>query len=434
MAPGAARRYSWRQLDAGRKRNGGGMRKGLTWLVFLATLLGAGFGLACHSLLSDPAILAFVLKGLGLLTTLFLRAIKMLIAPLVLFTLIGGIGRMGDAGDVGRVALKAMTWFVAASLVSLAIGLIMVEAIRPGAGIHLRAGNAAGAVSTVPMSMMAFLTNLVPTSILDAMARNEVLQIVVFSLIAGIALTQLGEKGQMVLNLTEQLATLVLKMAMFVMNLAPVAVFAAVAAALAEGGVGMIGRYAAYVGGFYFALAILWAALMVAGAAVLGAPRQRALMRAVREPALIALATTSSETAYPVLLYKLEAVGVSNRIASFILPLGYSFNLIGSMCYCIFAMIFIAQASDISLSAGQLTQLVFLIFVASKGIANVPRASLVVVVSLLPYFHLPESGALLILGVDHFLDMGRTCTNTVATAIAAASVAKWESGRLAKAA
>jgi Na+/H+-dicarboxylate symporter len=266
------------------------------------------------------------------------------------------------------------------------------------------------------------------------MARNEVLQIVVFSLIAGIALTQLGEKGQMVLNLTEQLATLVLKMAMFVMNLAPVAVFAAVAAALAEGGVGMIGRYAAYVGGFYFALAILWAALMVAGAAVLGAPRQRALMRAVREPALIALATTSSETAYPVLLYKLEAIGVSNRIASFILPLGYSFNLIGSMCYCIFAMIFIAQASDISLSAGQLTQLVFLIFVASKGIANVPRASLVVVVSLLPYFHLPESGALLILGVDHFLDMGRTCTNTVATAIAAASVAKWESGRLAKAA
>jgi Na+/H+-dicarboxylate symporter len=163
----------------------------------------------------------------------------------------------------------------------------------------------------------------------------------------------------------------------------------------------------------------------------LGVRRQKNLMKAIREPALIALATTSSESAYPVLLYKLEEIGVSNRIASFVLPLGYSFNLIGSMCYCTFAALFIAQAYDIVLTSTQIIQLLFLIFVASKGIANVPRASLVVVVSLLPYFHLPEAGAFLILGVDHFLDMGRTCTNTVATAIAAASVAKWEGDKLA---
>lgn len=406
------------------------MRKGLTFLVFLATLAGAGFGLACHALVLDPATHGLILKGLGLVTTIFLRAVKMLIAPLVLFTLVSGIGRMGNAGDVGRVALKTMAWFIAASLISLALGLVMVQLIQPGAGLHLKAATSIGPLSAAPMSLSAFVTDLVPTSILDAMARNQVLQIVVFALVAGIALTRLGEGGRHILTLAEQLSALVLKMAMFVMAMAPLAVFAAVAAALASDGVAVIARYAAYVGGFYLTLALLWGLLMVAGAAVLGAARQKTLMAAVREPALIALATTSSETAYPVLLYRLESIGVSNRIASFILPLGYSFNLIGSMCYCIFAVLFIAQSYDMPLSGGQIAQLLFLIFVTSKGIANVPRASLVVVVSLLPYFHLPESGALLILGVDHFLDMGRTCTNTVATAIAAASVATWEGERL----
>ena len=411
------------------------MRKGLTLLVFLATLLGAGFGLACHALIHDPATMTAISQGLSLITTIFLRAVKMLIAPLVLATLISGVGRMGHAGDIGRVALKAMSWFIAASLVSLAIGLAMVEMIGPGTGLHLQAGAsaAADALKAPPMSVSSFLTNLVPTSILDAMARNEVLQIVVFSLVAGIALSRLGEKGRHLLTIVEQLANLVLQMAMFVMNLAPIAVFAAVALALAEGGTDVIAKYASYVGGFYVALALLWLALMAAGIAVLGAARQKTLMTAIREPALIALATTSSESAYPVLLYKLEQIGVSNRIASFVLPLGYSFNLIGSMCYCTFAALFIAQAYDVALTSGQIAQLLFLIFVASKGIANVPRASLVVVVSLLPYFHLPEAGALLILGVDHFMDMGRTCTNTVATAIAAASVAKWEGEKLAKA-
>ena len=409
------------------------MRKGLTLLVFLATLLGALFGLACHALIRDPGGLASLLQALGLITSIFLRAVKMLIAPLVLATLVSGVGRMGDAGDIGRVALKVMSWFVAASVVSLLLGLVMVEAIAPGAGLHLKAGAdaAAGGLKAPPTSFSLFITNLIPTSIFDAMARNEVLQIVVFSLIAGVALSRLGEKGRQLLALTEQLANLVLQMAMFVMNLAPIAVFAAVASALAQGGVEVIGKYASYVGGFYVTLALLWTMLMVAGAAVLGIAQQKTLMKAIREPALIALATTSSESAYPVLLYKLEQTGVSNRIASFVLPLGYSFNLIGSMCYCIFAAMFIAQAYDITLSPGQIVQLLFLIFIASKGIANVPRASLVVVVSLLPYFHLPEAGALLILGVDHFMDMGRTCTNTVATAIAAASVGKWEGDKLA---
>ena len=280
------------------------MRKGLTLLVFLATLLGAIFGLACHALVQDPATIAAISQALALITTIFLRAVKMLIAPLVLATLISGVGRMGHAGDIGRVALKAMTWFIVASLVSLAIGLVLVELIAPGVGLHLKAGAGAAAdvLKAPPMSVSGFLTNLVPTSILDAMARNEVLQIVVFSLIAGVALSRLGEKGRHLLGIVEQLANLVLQMAMFVMNLAPIAVFAAVALALAEGGTEIIGKYASYVGGFYIALALLWLVLMAAGIAVLGVARQKTLMIAIREPALIALATTSSESAYPGLL------------------------------------------------------------------------------------------------------------------------------------
>ena len=404
------------------------MHKGLTTFIFLATLAGTLFGLACHAGLRDPATLTRVNDALGLVTTIFLRAVKMLVAPLVVSTLISGIGRMGSSSDVGRIGVLALSWFMAASLTALVIGLALVEIIAPGTGLHLSA--AGGAVSDVrptPMTLTGFLTALVPTSILDAMARNEVLQIVVFSVLAGLALTRLGDKGGQLVALSGALAELMLKMAMMVMWLAPPAVFAAVAEAFIQSGIEVIARYAAYVCGFYAALALLWTALMIAGAAVLGVRRQIALMKAIREPALIALATTSSEAAFPVLLYKLECIGVPSRIAGFVLPLGYSFNLVGSMCYCTFAALFIAQAFDIALTPGEIARLLFLVFVASKGIANVPRASLVVVVSLLPYFHLPEAGALLILGVDHFLDMGRTCTNTVATAIAAATVAKWES-------
>jgi Na+/H+-dicarboxylate symporter len=407
------------------------MGKGLTLWVFLATILGAAVGLFCHRTVHDPAALSVITGTLGLVSEIFLRLIKMLIAPLVLATLVSGIGRMGDSGAVGRVAFKALAWFIAGSAVAMAIGLAMVEFLQPGAGLHLSAVAVAGAegLKPPPMTVSGFILDLVPNSILDAMARNEVLQIVVFSLFAGVALTRLGEAGKELLHLAETLTNLMLKMAAFVMNLAPVAVFAAVGVALTEQGTEVVAKYAAYVGGFYVALALLWGIIIAAGAAVLGGARQWTLMKAVREPALIALATTSSEAAYPVLLYKLEQIGVPNRIASFVLPLGYSFNLIGSMCYCTFAALFISQAYDVPLSNTQVAQLLFLVFVASKGIANVPRASLVVVVAMLPYFHLPEAGALLILGVDHFLDMGRTCTNTVATAIAAASVAKWEGSR-----
>jgi len=239
------------------------MRKGLTLWVFLATLLGAGFGLACHAYLHDAATLARVTDSLSLVSAIFLRAIKMLIAPLVLATLVSGIGRMGDSGAVGRVAFKALAWFVTASVISMAIGLVAVESLQPGSGLHLHAAEAAGAAAlkAPPMTLSGFLLNLVPTSILDAMARNEVLQIVVFSLFAGVALTRLGAAGKELLHLAEVLTNLMLKMAGFVMTFAPIAVFAAVAVALAQQGTEVVAKYAAYVGGFYVALAALWTAM-----------------------------------------------------------------------------------------------------------------------------------------------------------------------------
>jgi Na+/H+-dicarboxylate symporter len=409
------------------------MRHGLTGLVVLGMVLGLAFGVACHGFVHDPGAVRMITGGLELATTIFLRTIKMIIAPLVFATLVAGVARMGDSGAVGRVAARALLWFLAASLASLGIGLATVELLHPGTGLHLRAGDVAAGLKAPPLTAVGFVEHLIPTSIVDAMARNEVLQIVVFAVVVGVAIGNIGPAGRELLRMSEALSTAMLKMTTYVMNLAPIAVFAAVARALTEQGLEAIGTYASYVGGFYLALALLWAVMMAAGAAALGPRRQWDLVKAIRQPALIALTTTSSEAAYPVLLEKLEAFGVPNRIASFVLPLGYSFNLVGSMCYCTFAAIFVAQAYDIQLTGPQLAQLLLLLFVTSKGIASVPRASLLVVASTLPYFKIPDAGVLLILAVDHFLDMGRTATNTVGNSIAAASVARWE-GALAKSA
>jgi Na+/H+-dicarboxylate symporter len=402
------------------------MRHGLTGLVVLGMVLGLVFGVACHAFVHDAGAVRMIIGGLELATTIFLRTIKMIIAPLVFATLVAGVARMGDSGAVGRVAGRALLWFLAASLASLGLGLATVELLHPGTGLHLRASGVAAGLKAPPLTAVGFVEHLIPTSIVDAMARNEVLQIVVFAVVVGVAIGNIGPAGRELLRMSEALSAAMLKMTTYVMNLAPIAVFAAVARALTEQGLEVIGTYASYVGGFYLALALLWAVMMAAGAAVLGPRGQWELVKTIRQPALIALSTTSSEAAYPVLLEKLEAFGVPNRIASFVLPLGYSFNLVGSMCYCTFAAIFVAQAYDIQLTGPQIAQLLLLLFVTSKGIASVPRASLLVVASTLPYFKIPDAGVLLILAVDHFLDMGRTATNTVGNSIAAASVAKWE--------
>jgi Na+/H+-dicarboxylate symporter len=390
------------------------------WLV-AAMIAGIAVGLVCHAWLAPPQ-LASLTEGLGLVTTIFLRLIKMIIAPLVFSTLVAGIAHMEGAAAIGRVGGKTIAWFVFASLVSLILGLVMVHLFRPGVGLALPNGGAAEVSST--LSLTDFISHLVPRSIVEAMANNEILQIVVFSCFVGTAIAAAKERATAVLALVEQIANIMLRITGYVMLFAPVAVFAALASTVATQGAGILVTYAAFVGGFYVALGLLW--LFLLGVAFI-IRRDNALLGAVRAPMLLAFSTASSEAAYPQLLEKLEELGLPRRIVSFVLPLGYSFNLDGSMMYCTFATLFIAQAYGIDLSIAQQVTLLLLLMVTSKGMAGVPRASLVVIAAALPYFHLPEAGLLLVLAVDHILDMGRSATNIVGNAVACVVVQAWES-------
>ena len=403
--------------------------KRLTVWILAALVLGLAAGTAAHARLSAADAKAFA-DALGIITDVFLRLIKMIIAPLVLATLVAGIAHMGsDSAALGRIGGRALLWFVAASVVSLTLGLLMVNLLRPGIGLHLPlppAGAAADGVAHADFSAKTFITHLVPRSIVEAMAGNEILQIVVFAVFAGVGLGAIGERGAPIVRAMDALMALMLQITGYVMRLAPLAVFAAVAATVAGQGLGVLRGYAAFMGGFYLSLTLLWALLLAAGAAVVGPARIPALVRAIREPTLLAFSTASSEAAFPQFLAGMERFGVPRRIAAFVLPLGYSFNLDGSMMYCSFATLFIAQAYGIPLSAWQQMTMLLLLMVTSKGIASVPRASLVVISGTLGFFHLPEGGLLLILGVDHFLDMGRTATNVIGNAVATVVVTHWE--------
>ena len=357
----------------------------------------------------------------------FVKLIKMIIAPLVFSTLVAGIAHMEDAASIGRVGVKTMAWFITASIVSLTIGLLMVHLIQPGVGMGLvdSAGHAAGAVDASKLTLKEFVTHLVPKSIVEAMANNEILQIVVFSVFVGTAVAALDDKAPAVTALVDQIANIMLKVTGYVMKTAPLAIFAALAATISTQGLGVLVDYAKFVLGFYASLGVLWGLLSLAAILIVG-KRALQLLGAIRQPALLAFATASSEAAYPRTLEELQKFGLSRRISSFVLPLGYSFNLDGSMMYCTFAVLFIAQAYGIELTIGQQITMLLLLMVTSKGMAGVPRASLVVIAATLTYFDLPEAGLLLILGVDHLLDMGRSATNVLGNSVASAVVAKWE--------
>jgi Na+/H+-dicarboxylate symporter len=326
------------------------------------------------------------------------------------------------------VGVKALGWFIGASIVSLTIGLIMVHLLQPGAGLHLTApadGAATAAVDVSKFTLRGFVTHLVPASIFEAMADNEILQIVVFSIFVGTAVAAIDDRAPAVLALVEQVAAIMLKVTGFVMRTAPLAIFAALAATVATQGLDVLATYARFVGGFYLSLALLWGLLIAALVLIVG-PRALKLAAAIRSPALLAFSTASSEAAYPRTLEELQRWGISRRVASFVLPLGYSFNLDGSMMYCTFATLFIAQVYGVPLTLGQQVTMVFLLMITSKGMAGVPRASLVVIAATLAYFRLPEAGLLLILAVDHLLDMGRSATNVIGNTVASAVVARWE--------
>jgi Na+/H+-dicarboxylate symporter len=323
--------------------------------------------------------------------------------------------------------MRSLAWFILASVVSLILGLVIVTLLQPGVGLNLPIPpvNAASGVATAAFNLKDFISHVVPQSIFEAMANNEILQIVIFSVFFGVALTAVGERGHPIVRGVESLVKVMLQVTDYVMRCAPFAVFTAVASALAERGPQIIATLGKFVGSFYLGLFILWGVLIGVCFLIVG-PRTRHLVRYIRDPVVLAFSTASSEAAYPRTLEALDRFGVPPRIASFVLPLGYSFNLDGSMMYMTFATLFIAQAYGIHLTLGQEVTMLLILMVTSKGMAGVPRASLVVIAALMPMFHIPEAGLLLILAVDHFLDMGRSGTNVVGNAVAASVIARFE--------
>ena len=373
---------------------------------------------------TDPT-LGLVADYLKLFTDVFLKLIKMIIAPLVLATIVTGIAGMGDSAALGRIGGKALAWFITASLVSLGLGLILVNALQPGAGLEMKAAATVGDLAMKDLSIRHFVLEIVPTSAFDAMAQNNILQILVFSVFAGVGLSALGERGAPLVKGAEALAALMLQITGYVMRFAPFAVFGALAAVIATKGLGILVTYGVLVAEFYGGLALLWVMLIGVGALFLRG-RVLTLMRYIRQPILLSFSTASSEAGLPRLFDELDRFGVPRRISGFILPLGYSFNLDGSMLYMSFASIFIAQAYGIHLSAGTQIAMLLTLMVSSKGIAGVPRASLVVIAATLTQFHLPVEGIALLLGIDTFLDMGRSATNVVGNAMATAVITQSE--------
>ncbi|KGF81093.1 C4-dicarboxylate ABC transporter [Massilia sp. JS1662] len=401
-------------------------RNRLTTWILVGLVLGIAAGYIAHTSLADPKGFA---DTMSLITTLFLRLIKMIIAPLVFSTLVVGIAKMGDASEVGRIGVKALGWFIIASILSLTLGLILVNLFRPGDAMALSgtlpAAGASSGITASGLTLKDFITHLVPTSIFDGMAKNEILQIVIFSIFFGTGAAAIGDRAAPMIAAIDGAAHVMLKVTGYVMNFAPFAVFAAVAGVVATSGVGVLGTYGKFMGEFYLGIALLWAILIAIGVLFIG-PRLFKLLGLLREPTILAFTCASSEAAYPKTLEGLERFGVKNRLAAFVLPIGYSFNLDGSMMYCTFATVFIAQAYGIELPLSTQLTMMLVLMLTSKGMAGVPRASLVVIAATLNQFHIPEAGLLLLLGIDHFLDMGRSATNVIGNGIATAVVAKWE--------
>ncbi|OON60287.1 dicarboxylate/amino acid:cation symporter [Massilia sp. KIM] len=403
-------------------------RNRLTTYILIALVLGIVVGYLVNANVTEEQAKSFS-EAMSLITTLFLRLIKMIIAPLVFSTLVVGIAKMGDAKEVGRIGVKALGWFIIASVISLSLGLILVNIFRPGDAMHAMGGlpdvGASSGIATSSLTLKEFVTHLVPSSIFDGMAKNEILQIVVFSLFFGTAAAAVGARATPLIDAVDGIAHIMLKVTGYVMNFAPIAVFAAVAGIIAKSGLGVLSTYGIFMAEFYFGIALLWVVLILIGMVFLG-PRVLRLIAELRSPTLLAFSTASSEAAFPKTLEGLERFGVKNRLAAFVLPIGYSFNLDGSMMYCTFAAVFIAQAYGIELSLSTQLTMMLVLMLTSKGMAGVPRASLVVIAATLAQFDIPEAGLLLLLGIDHFLDMARSATNVIGNGIATAVVAKWE--------
>jgi Na+/H+-dicarboxylate symporter len=400
----------------------------LTIFILLAMLLGVTLGYFIHKK-TEPEFQKIFSVNINLLTTIFLRLVQMIIAPLVFTTLVVGIAKLGDLKTVGRVGGKALLWFVSASIVSLLLGMLLVNFVQPGAVINLSSADTYGAqdliAKTREFSLVNFVEHVFPKSVFEAMAYNEILQLVIFSIFFGVATSALGDFAKPLVKALDTVSHIILKMVGYVMNFAPLGVFGAMAAIIASNGLGVFRFYGAYLFYFLIGIMLLWAVLLLVGFLILR-NKIPELMRRIAQPMLIAFSTTSSEAVFPKLTEELERFGCKDKIVSFVLPLGYSFNLDGSMMYMTFASIAIAQAYGIQLDLGTQLTMLLVLMLTSKGIAGVPRASLVVVTATLAMFKIPPEGIALILPIDHFCDMLRSSTNVLGNALATSIVNKWE--------
>lgn len=398
----------------------------LTSFIFIAMLLGIATGITIHETCDATTITKFS-ENISILTDVFLRLVKMIIAPLVLSTLVVGIAKLGDVKAVGRIGGRSLLWFIGASLISLLMGMLLVNIFEPGIHLNLPKPETATniGIEGQQISLKNFIAHIFPKSIIEAMATNEILQIVIFSIFLGVATAAIGEKGTPLIKGLDALAHAILKVTAYVMNFAPLAAFAAMASILAIKGSGILKTFGLFIGEFYIGLLLLWIVLAFIGVLFIQ-KKIFSLLRHIKEPVLLAFSTASSEAAFPKLMQQLERFGCPPRVTSFVLPLGYSFNLDGSMMYMTFASIFIAQAYGVPLDFGQQITMLLILMLTSKGIAGVPRASLVVIAGTLATFHIPVEGIGIILGVDQLLDMGRSATNVLGNSLATAVVSKWE--------
>jgi Na+/H+-dicarboxylate symporter len=402
---------------------------GLTGQIVIAMVLGAVLGIFIHNFISPEDAQAFS-KKIKILATVFIRLVQMIIAPLVFTTLVVGIAKLGDIKAVGRIGGKAMGWFFTASFISLLLGMFFVNILKPGVGLDLPSVDLESAsevtAKTQNISFENFIEHIVPKSIFEAMATNEILQIVIFSIFFGLAAASLGDYVKPVTYAFEKISHIILKMVNYVMKFAPIGVFGAIAGVFAVRDFQELAiTYFKFFGSFLIGISSLWIVLIVVGYIFLKG-RMTTLLKRIITPLIIAFGTTSSEAVFPKLTEELERFGVKNKIVSFMLPLGYSFNLDGSMMYMTFASIFIAQAYGIDLNIGTQMIMLLVLMLTSKGIAGVPRASLVVVAATCGMFDIPIEGIALILPIDHFCDMFRSATNVLGNALATSVIGKWE--------
>lgn len=403
------------------------MKNKLTYWILGGLVLGIIAGSLAHKFFADDneALSSFV-EYTSIGNYVFLRLIKLIIAPLVLSTLVVGVAGIGDAKTVGRMGVKTIGWFVLASLMSLSLGLILVNLLQPGLDFSTELKNNAPTFSAGDFTLLHFIDQLFPENIILALSSHKtVLQIVVFSIFFGLALAGIGEKGEPLVKLMDSLAHAMLKLTNMIMWLAPLAVFSSIAVVIAKEGLGVLGKYGKLVGMFYGGLLMLWVILLSICYAFIR-KKVWSLLSHIKEPLMLAFATASSESAYPKLLNQLDRFGIKEKITSFVLPLGYSFNLDGSMMYMTFGSMLIAQAYGIHLELSQQITMLLILMITSKGIAGVPRASLVVIAATIAGFGIPEAGLALLLPIDQFLDMGRTATNVVGNAVATVAVSKME--------